>query len=118
MKKTEPNEMEKERIMNEFLIDDCIGLIRRYSQYFGVSIGDVLDILEKELIGEYEQVYHELDRSRFIGLYSTTAAKGTKQRRITIPAQISPEITHFYAYRTVSNGVRFEPVTDIRGRSE
>ena len=114
----EPTEKEKEIAQHEFLIDDILNNIERYSQYFGVSIGDVIDIVERELIGEHEEVFSKLDRSRFIGMYSTTRAKGTHQRRITIPAAISPNATQFYAYRTVSNGVRFEPVTEIQGRSE
>ena len=112
----EPSQLEKERAQHEFLIYDILNNIERYSRYFGVSVADVLDIVERELIGEHEEVFRKLDGSRFIGMYLTTRAKGTHQRRITIPAQISPNTTQFYAYRTGCNGVRFEPVTDIQGR--
>lgn len=86
--------------------------LSNYARFQGISVADALDILETELVGMHEEHFKEVDRTRFIGVYQTTQAPRTHQRRITIPANIARGQTVFYAYRTAAGGVRFEPADE------
>lgn len=86
-----------------------------YAKFQGISIADALDILETELVGMYEEHFHDIDKSRFLGVYRTSQKPNRTQRRITIPSNIAKGQTEFFAYRTAAGGVRYEPKGDLNG---
>lgn len=117
MTKTGYRPEDKLKIDEGYFLWSIAADVANYARYQGISIADALDILETELIGMYEEQFHEVDKSRFIGVYHCTIAPKIHQRRITIPAQIARGQTEFYAYKTAAGGVRFEPKEPIEVKS-
>lgn len=90
--------------------------IANYAKYTGVSIADALDIVEAEIVATFEDNIHEIDKTRFLGVYTTTSPNAS-QRRITIPAKVAKGQKVFYAYKTAAGGVRYEPAEPVEERS-
>ena len=115
MAQAEYRKEDKDKLDEGFFLWSIAADLANYAKFQGISIADALDILETELVGMYEEHFHDIDKSRFIGVYRTSQTLTRKQRRITIPSNIAKGQTEFYAYRTAAGGVRFEPKGDLDG---
>ena len=101
-------EKEQNKLDESYFLWSIASDLANYAKFQGISIADALDILETELVGMYEDKFHEVDRTRFLGVY-TIVNPNKYQRRITIPSNIAKGCSEFYAYRTAAGGVRYEP---------